>query len=59
MGQQVGLILACAVAHDRDGLCLGVGDASELDGLHAPGLWMVLPVTVAPDASTGSRARSW
>ena len=56
--EQVGLILASAMTHDREGLRLGVVDAPKLDCLHAPSLWVGLPVAVAEHASTLSRTWS-
>lgn len=59
--QQVGLILAGGVPHDRDRLRLSIGYTPKGDRLHAPGLRMVLPVTVTKHTAAWVRARcrSW
>src|SRR5262245_14239682 len=51
--QQIGLILAAAVAHNRNRFSLREALAADHDVLQAPCLWMILPVAVAEYASAG------
>src|SRR5215831_1310295 len=55
VSEDVGLIAARIVPHDRDGLGLRVGLASEVERFDTPCFWVVDPVASIKHTATGGR----